>query len=177
MGTDGVIGIVMTDVPKGCEVWTAYLTAAATAADAPSKAAAWSANFPADFWEVTFLIRVPSTATPIAGTVPGAPWNEGLTLAPQVQGVFTHRLLPHDVGYFDGTAEIATYRKDYVTNAGTMTIEAHEPSASIQGLFPAYTKDIQTGTDTGLVEASFKAEFCGTADMLDNAGQTQPADG
>ena len=68
LGTDGLIGIVMTDVPKGCEAWTAYLQSGAASPDPATLATAWAGNFPADFWEVYLLLRVPSTTTP--GTAP-----------------------------------------------------------------------------------------------------------
>ena len=36
-----------------------------------------------------FSIRVPSASTPLAGPIPGIPWNEVLDQSPEAQGYFT----------------------------------------------------------------------------------------
>lgn len=177
LGTDSLIGVVITDQPSGCEKYSAFLGAAATSAIPADMASQWAANFPEpDWWDVTFLIRTAAVSTPLTGQVfTGIKWNESLDAVGKASGGFTHNLAVRDTAYWDGTGDYNAYRKDYVSNGGSLEISNHVPGDKIAGRFATFTVDPLTGGPTGLLEISFNGSFCPAADLLDNAGQTQPA--
>lgn len=168
-GGDSLVGVVMTDVPNGCEAYTTFLTGGAAAP--ADLAARWAAIFPADFWDITFILRTGDPNVPLVGQAfQGIPWDAQLDAPQKVQGWFTHNLALHDQAYFDGTGNPDVYRRDYVSNGGTMEISKHEPGAAIAGRFATFTVDPDNGSPTGLLEITFSGDFCPTADLLDNVG-------
>lgn len=169
LGGDSLVGVVMTDIPDGCEAYTAFLSGGSAAP--ADLAARWAAIFPPDFWEITFVLRTGDPNVPMVGQAfQGIPWDGTLDANQQAQGLFSHNLALLDQAYFDGTGDASLYRRDYVSNGGTLEISKHEPGGSIGGRFATFTVDAANGAPTGLLEITFSGDFCPTADLLGNAG-------
>lgn len=160
-GSDGLIFVVLTALPNACADYAYYQQQAEALSDPEELAALWANTFPADFWEVVVVARVPDPAVSLVGQqYIGLDWYELLDIRSRFFARFTHNRALRDGAWFDGEGPTADYLDEFLSHQGTLTIQDHEPGVRLRGVVDTLVVDTETVEPQGVVQVRFDADFC-----------------
>ena len=167
LGADSLVGIVLTDLPDGCDDYGFYAAASENLSTPAEYTSAWAAVFPAGFWETALVLRTADPSVSLSGQrYKGVAANRTLTEQGQTYGRITHNKALRDDAWFDGSAPETDYFDEYITVDGNLEIDLHRPQQLIKGTMGASTANTKTGNPSGLLVIHFKATFCPNGDLL-----------
>ncbi len=160
-GDDGTLLVWMSSVEDACTKAEAVLAGQDATDDPDELAALWSTHYPADFWEVTVVLRTADVNDSVAGSsFDGVGWDEESERPGQAFASFTHFLRDHDAAFWDGSGEYERYQDLYYTDQGTLNVDVHSPGDQIGGYFDTGAADWDDGDAQGDVGIDFDAERC-----------------
>ncbi len=160
------MGIVLSDLPNGCDDY-GYYAAVTKDFNTPGQyAGAWAAVFPEEFWETAIILRTADPNVTLAGQrFDVVPANRTLEKQRQTYARITHNKAHRDLAWFDGTAPSTDYFSEYLTIDGNLELYAHKPQQVIKGAIGSATINTATENASGSVLIHFKATYCPAADL------------
>lgn len=160
-GEDGLIFVVLTELPDACASYSWFQSKAEATDDPEELAAAWAQVFPERFWEVVVVLRVADPAYSLEGlTLTGLRWDDLLELRNHWFARFTRHTAHRDAAWFDGEGATEDYLDEFLSHEGSLRMKRHEPGERLKILGQTLVVETESETPQGLVKLRFDAEPC-----------------
>ena len=160
-GGDGLIQVVISEVPNACETDVALWEELVEADDAEDLEEIWETYMPEDFWSFDLYLRVGDPSDSLAGeVVEGVGWDNGLDDDGQMYAFITHFTDLLDQEFWAGLEDDEDYFDQWYSDGGDLEIRSHNPDDKIAATFTTEAAQIDDGDNDGDVTVRFSAKRC-----------------